>query len=471
MKLMLLAATLLAGCAISEPEESQQLEAITTAKAAFGAAVVVADFNGDKIDDLAVGAPGSWSDFSPGAVYLFKGTTSGLVAWRRITPADLDQEIDNNRFGEALAAGKIDDDDFAELVVGAPGSNEAFVLHGTSNGPSTSKFQKLSKGTFTDPDEDGGQLWGRQLVLHTEQPAFLAIGSTGPIAKVLKADLTRPVSEWFQLYATLSPPASSSTAFAFGYGLLIADLDRDGHRDVVVGAPGLGVYTGDLFVYRGTGHSFGAAITVHEQSSLPKARGDNFGMQLAFSSHGFDSDHEPEVAVLAPHFGGTGRLFAMKLDIANGALTGMHAAQGLPLESPENFPQRSLVVTDLDNDGFDDVIVGEPERTLGDHIQAGAIRIEMGSASGLGSASTLVWAPTSTPSGDLVFPDTFDLFGSSIAIGHFSSTSSSTRQLAVGLPQNPDDVDGLYESGAVMVLPIASGAVWPFGVYLDPTLF
>jgi hypothetical protein len=50
----------------------------------FGSALASGDFNGDGIDDLAVGAPGEAPGDDPmsGVVFTYKGFTSGLAAWR-----------------------------------------------------------------------------------------------------------------------------------------------------------------------------------------------------------------------------------------------------------------------------------------------------------------------------------------------------------------------------------------------------
>ena len=119
-----------------EPERS---EPETQFGARFGAAIAAGDFNGDQFADIAIGAP-TWSrnknGFIPetGRVYIYEQSVHSA----RTFTADLASKFEpklilrtngfddssDMRFGSALASnGDLNDDQYDDLVVAAPGAN------------------------------------------------------------------------------------------------------------------------------------------------------------------------------------------------------------------------------------------------------------------------------------------------------------------------------------------------------------
>lgn len=76
---------------------------------------VVADFNGDGIDDLAVGAPSAHN--GRGSVSIFFGTRGGFPTTASLTRTG---SSDGEAYGSALAAGNFNRSGRFELAVGAP---------------------------------------------------------------------------------------------------------------------------------------------------------------------------------------------------------------------------------------------------------------------------------------------------------------------------------------------------------------
>ncbi|MEM9188848.1 MAG: FG-GAP and VCBS repeat-containing protein [Myxococcota bacterium] len=155
-----------------------------------------ADLNGDGFDDLAIGAPRSCSGAgtpSAGNVIVHFGqaaidagffSSSDQVLVSPTTPgSDLDDS-----FGAAVAAGDLDGDGVADLVVGAPDR---------------------------DIDASRGDDRGRVFVYQGQPEGGL------------------------MLRQVLAPPAANNAPRArFGMSLALGDDDGDGDKEIFVGAPG-----------------------------------------------------------------------------------------------------------------------------------------------------------------------------------------------------------------------------------------
>jgi hypothetical protein len=222
----------------------------------FGASLAVGDFNHDSIDDLAVGSVGETHGAGPaaGAVYILRGTgnNTALTAWDTLgqedlaiapnvapggilpPPTRLGTHQAGDRFGSALAVGRIDEDGIDDLVVAA------------------------------DCDDEIASCAGG---------AYLFRGSAAGMRG------------WMRLAQSTGGDAGDR----YGWSVATGDVDMDGDDDVLVGAPFDDVNgtsnVGRVYWSRPQGHVI-AGITTWTQAGSDFGANDEFGSSIAFGSTG-----------------------------------------------------------------------------------------------------------------------------------------------------------------------------------------
>jgi hypothetical protein len=128
---------------------------------------VAADFNNDGFVDLAVGVPGE-NGFA-GAVNVLYGSTGGLSGTGPQLFTQVGGAVEaGDGFGSVLAAGDFNNDNFADLAVGAPGeavgtmqaAGAVSVLYGSAGGLTATGGRLFTQvgGTVELGDHFGAQL-------------------------------------------------------------------------------------------------------------------------------------------------------------------------------------------------------------------------------------------------------------------------------------------------------------------------
>ena len=169
------------------------------------------DFDGDGVNDLALGAPGFWTmPGSYGSVEVYSGATLQLLA-RMTSP------VATNAFGWSVAfVGDLTGDGRDELAVGAP----AETANGVSHGGAVYLYSGL--------ELPAAALGGVGLPLTGPESVLLVNGLTGgtslrvqvglgrPFSLAMNQPTTTPTPAAFTLFAAVGLPTSStvySTAF------------------------------------------------------------------------------------------------------------------------------------------------------------------------------------------------------------------------------------------------------------------
>jgi hypothetical protein len=371
---------------------------LTSAAPGLGAgqAAALIDFNDDNFEDLAVGAPGE--NTSAGAVNVLYGSSGGLVgANQTLTQANSEA---GDRFGTALAKGDFDGDGVTDLAVGASaegvsGAESAGVVsvhYGTEDGLSGAAGQVLFQGNPERFDLFGDAVAAGRF----NNDAFddLAVGAPG---ETVGGDtFAGAVTVFFGSAGGLNPAGQAlfqgnpEPGDQFGGALLAAllEADMDTVSDLVVGAPGETVggaqFAGAVdFFFANSFTPLPSRPSGESYQGNPEA-GDAFGSALAAGNFGFLA--APEIAVGAPgetvggqEGAGAVELLTSRITFTQGSRAG--GAGGNP-EAQDLFGF-SLASRTNPNDGLADLVIGAPGEDIGAPTDTGVVHTLLGGSGGL----------------------------------------------------------------------------------------
>jgi hypothetical protein len=483
-----------AGCVPTVPGSC--VPGVNEAGDRFAEALGVGDLNGDAIEELLVGAPGK--DGNSGAVFIFPGSPlveRGLTTGYFITQGNAHQANEaGDRFGAALSAGTVNDDDFEDLAVGAPGdggSGAVFVFPGVAGQETgTTPGFRITQADAGGENEAGDRFGAAVTIedLNQNLGAELIVGAPGedgnsgavfifPGVPLSPHAITGENACTIVLGKLARPCAVNEEGDKFGSAPATGDLNGDGFVDLAVGAPGKAPgedpKSGVVFIFPGSasfnGITTGFFITQTDAGGVNEA-GDQFGTAVAFGD--FNSDGFLDLAVGAPgEDGSSGAVFIFPGSVRNRIkcpagipctitiTTGYSITQtdaGGLNESGDQFGA-ALAVGDFDGDGIEDLAVGAPGDAPG-AANSGSVYVFSGSTAGIITGFQI----TQTDAGGA--NEAGDQFGAALAAGDIVGTAFA--DLIVGAPGQT--IGGAATAGRVFIFPGSAGG-FTSGLFIDQT--
>lgn len=445
------------------------------------------DLNGDRFDDLVVGAPGDdvRGRQQAGSFNVVYGSTTSLLGGPK---SELRDQGDlagakaqaGDGLGGSVAYGDVDGDGTTDLVVGSPGEDAkpgpnvgaVHVVCGRTNGVEARSSQTFSEAGSAAGKRERGDRLGASVALgdfNGDGHDDVAAGApsedvrgnkdAGAVNILYGVPTGITTEHSTQLSQRGSVAGSNSPGDRFGTALAAGDFDGDGFEDLAVGVPGDdrdgAANAGSVVVLYGANSGLGARSQLIDQRSTPSDNqaNDDFGTALAAGD--FDGDGLDDLAVGAPgerrpNIAGTG-----EVTVLSGTPSGLRGSIGVLLDeaglalgrgSDGRFGE-ALAVGDTNGDDRDELAAGNP----GHDRAAGRVVVFTGSASGLGASRSAL-----TQAGAVAGRAAAGhRFGAALRFGDFDDNGRA--DLAIGVPG--ETVKGREDAGAVVVVQSSAGGL------------
>jgi len=366
------------------------------------------DVNGDGYDDVLIGA--YYNDdagSNAGAAYLVYGSGATLTSASLSTAVEFTGEIAADMAGYSVAgAGDVNNDGYDDFLVGAYGNDAggssagaAYLVYGTGATLSSASLSTAVKFTSTAGNDFAGYSVASAGDVNNDGYSDILVGAYGDdtggsmtgstyLIYGQSAQLTSNflILIGVELYGEVASDQSGKSVSA-------GDVNGDGFSDIVIGAPGNddgGNAAGAVYIVYGSGAVLSSASLSTAVEYSGEAASNTAGATVSGTGD-INGDGYADIIVGSINNADAGTLAGASYIIYGQAstLSGGSLSSVVEYTGEEKYDYSGYSVAtagDLDNDGYDEVLVGSPYNDEF-YVDAGAAYILYGQAAPLGGGS------------------------------------------------------------------------------------
>ncbi|MHC4203403.1 MAG: ankyrin repeat domain-containing protein [Planctomycetota bacterium] len=319
----------------------------------FGSAIVCGDIDNDGSEDIVIGA-GQYSE-KRGRAYLYWGSDRNSMDANPDKVFTGEVEKGSQFGGGHPAVYDIDNDGYDDIIVGACASGDwtgrAYLYYGN-----TKELMDTSADLIFTGENQVDQFFGYTIScgdVNNDGFGDVVIGGSARQGRALlyyganKSNMDAKADVIFK--------AQSEGNDRFGCGIVCVDQNRDGYDDVVIGAPGYNDWQGRAYLFQG--NSKRNLDTNPDMTFDGEVEGSYYLCPVQVVCGDIDGDNVNDIIIGARLFG---RQIGRAYVYWGNELTGRDPKPGRIFtgEHPSDEFGYELACGDVNNDGFDDLVVG-----------------------------------------------------------------------------------------------------------------